>query len=169
MKTHIFFFSALAVVFLLSCNNPPKQTRPLPDKNKNQNTENLNAYDSAFAEEIKADEFGMTSYFMVFLIEKDTLIRDTVKQQEIQKAHLANIRALAREKKLVLAGSFLDNEDLAGLFIFDSDSLTEVLQITKNDPAVEAGLVNFEITQWYGPASLRKVYDIHPRAAKIHI
>jgi uncharacterized protein len=126
-------------------------------------------FNPALAAELGADEFGMKSYFFVFLKKGDTQIRDSLENIEIQKAHLANIRRLTQEKKIVLAGPFLEEGDLRGLFIFNSDSLLEVQRLTESDPAVEAGIFSYEITQWYGPAALMKVYDIHPRAAKIQI
>jgi uncharacterized protein YciI len=126
-------------------------------------------FNPALAAELGADEFGMKSYFFVFLTKGETQISDSAERLEIQKAHLANIRKLRTEKKLVLAGPFLNEENLRGLLIFDSDSLQEVQRLTESDPAVEAGVLNYKMTQWYGPAALLKVYAIHPKAAKIEI
>lgn len=112
-----------------------------------------------YAQAPEADK--MQKYFMVFLNSVEDHDIDSARSMEIQTAHLANIRKLAEERKLVLAGPFLDRTPLRGIFIFDVDTKEEAEKLVKSDPAIEAGLLTWEMHPWYGPKALKKVMDIY--------
>jgi uncharacterized protein YciI len=76
-------------------------------------------------------------------------------------AHLRNIRRLADEGALVIAGPFLDDQELKGIFIFNTGSLEEARALAETDPAVKAGRLVLELRPWYGSAALREVNRIH--------
>ncbi|MGK9475283.1 YciI family protein [Melioribacter sp. OK-6-Me] len=127
------------------------------------------SYDSTLAKQVGADQYGMKQYFMVFLFRGDVKIEDEAKRNEIQRAHLKNITKLGEDKKLILAGSFLDNGDLRGIFIFDVESMEEAKQLTESDPAVKAGVLRMEIKPWYGSAALMMIPEIHSKLSKVNI
>ncbi|WNJ21011.1 YciI family protein [Pontibacter sp. G13] len=98
----------------------------------------------------------MQTYYMVML--KAAPARDTIPDQklaQIQSEHLAHIRNLAREGKLSVAGPFLDEGEIRGIFILNVDSMEEARAITEADPAVKAGRLIMEIRPWYGPSRLK--------------
>ena len=74
--------------------------------------------------------------------------------EELQKAHLANIRRLADMKKLVVAGPFGDNGKLRGIFVFKVDSLEEAKSLAATDPAVQAGRLVVDIHPWLVPEGI---------------
>ena len=76
-------------------------------------------YDSIYAQQLGADDYGMHEYVMALL--KAGPNRDKSKEEvaELQKGHMANIKCLANEGLFVLAGPFLDDGDLRGIYIFD--------------------------------------------------
>nr|HPJ71038.1 YciI family protein [Candidatus Mcinerneyibacteriales bacterium] len=84
----------------------------------------------------------------------------------LQKAHLENISRLAREGSLILAGPFLDEGDLRGIYLFDTENLDEARQLVKSDPAIQAGSLVMELKEWYGSAALMAVPQIHPMVEK---
>jgi len=74
-------------------------------------------------------------------------------RQKLQEGHLANIRRLAKEGKLVLAGPCLDDTPLRGIFVLKTQSLDEAKQWTLTDPAVAANRFAPEFHIWIQPTS----------------
>jgi len=100
------------------------------------------------------EDFKMKQYFMVFLSNGPNRTQDSATTAKIQAAHLDNILRLIEEKKMVLAGPFLDDGELRGIFILDVPTLDEAKRLTETDPAVKAGRLKMEIRPWYGPGSI---------------
>lgn len=123
-------------------------------------------YDAELAESLKADDYGMGQYVMAFLKAGPNRDMSPEESAELQAAHMANIGRLAEEGKLLLAGPFMDNGELRGIYIFDVQSIEEAEALTQTDPAIEAGALVMELRPWYGSAAVRKINDLHPMLAK---
>ena len=100
------------------------------------------------------EDFHMKQYFMVFLTAGPNRTQDSVTRAKLQEGHLNNITRLFNEKKIVLAGPFLDNGTYLGIFIFDVATENEVKELLQTDPAIEAGRLGYEIHPWYGPGNI---------------
>lgn len=100
------------------------------------------------------DEYQMKQYFMVFLTAGPNRTQDSLTAAKIQEGHLSNITRLFNEKKIVLAGPFLDKGTYKGIFIFDVATEDEVKQLLLTDPAIKAGRLDYEIHPWYGPGNI---------------
>ncbi len=100
------------------------------------------------------EDFHMKQYFMVFLTAGPNRTQDSVTRAKLQEGHLNNITRLFNEKKIVLAGPFLDNGTYLGIFIFDVATENEVKELLRTDPAIEAGRLGYEIHPWYGPGNI---------------
>jgi uncharacterized protein YciI len=81
-------------------------------------------------------------------------------------AHLANITRLADEGRLVVAGPFLDDGPLRGIFIFKVATVEEARALTASDPAIQAGHLEMELHPWYGSAALGELPALHKRVQK---
>lgn len=102
----------------------------------------------------KVDEYEMKQYYMVFLIAGLNRGQDSTTAANIQKGHLDNITRLFNEKKLVLAGPFMDKGVYRGIFILDVPSVDEATELLKTDPAIKSGRLDYEIHPWYGPGNI---------------
>ena len=100
------------------------------------------------AQEEDKPKYEMKTYQMVFLYKGENRNQDSLEVEKIQAGHMANIQRLADEGKLIVAGPFLDDKDLRGIFIFDSESEVEVKALVETDPAIMAGRLRYEIHPW---------------------
>ena len=126
-------------------------------------------YDAALAQELGADDYGMRSYVMVILRTgpNDKTLTDEAQRAEIFKGHFLNMKTLAEDKNLVLAGPFGDPEGIRrGLYIFNVKTVEEAQKLVLSDPAVAAGIFTPEFTPYYGSAALMQVNSVHKRIAK---
>lgn len=93
-------------------------------------------------------QWEMKQYYMVFLIKGPNRNQDSATAATIQKAHLENIGRLHEEKKLAVAGPFLDDQNMRGIFIFDVATEKEVIDLLNTDPAIISGRLIYEIHPW---------------------
>jgi len=101
------------------------------------------------------DDYQMKQYFMVFLKAGSNRDQDSITRAKLQEGHLKNITRLFEEKKLVLAGPFLDNGVFRGIFILDVPTEKEAKDLLATDPAIVAGRLDYEIHPWYGPGNIQ--------------
>lgn len=100
------------------------------------------------AQEKEKPKYEMKTYQMVFLYKGPNRNQDSIEAMRIQKEHLNNIQRLSDEGKLIVAGPFLDDEDLRGIFIFDVESEAEVKELVETDLAIQTGRLRYEIRPW---------------------
>ena len=125
-----------------------------------------NEYDAALATKLGADEYGMRRYVMAFLKAGPNRDQDAAEAERLQRAHLDNIRRLGDAGKLALAGPFLDDGELRGVYVFNVATIEEALELTASDPAIKAGRLVMELHPWYGSAALMQVNEVHKKLAK---
>ena len=126
-------------------------------------------FDSSLAQKLGADQYGMKKYVVAFLKKGPNRNRDSAEAAALQRAHLDNMKIMAEQGKMVLAGPFLDDGDLRGFYIFYVKDMEEAQALTSSDPAVKAGSLIMELHPWYGSAALSEIYEIHKRIAKTPI
>lgn len=93
-------------------------------------------------------EDNLKPYYMVLLKVGPNRDQDSATVARIQKEHLENINRMAQSGKLNIAGPFLDDGELRGVFVFDSNSEEEVRRMVEADPAVRSGRLTYEIHPW---------------------
>ena len=158
MKNILIFGLFLLVV---SCQVKESQIPKTKDPNTPTST-----YDSIAAAKYGADDYGMKKYVMAFLKRGDNQSLDSIKRVELQNEHLKNIGRMAEEGKLVLAGPFMDDGDLRGIYIFNVETIEEAEALTNTDPSIQQGVLSMELKEWYGSAAVMAINDIHNTLSK---
>ncbi len=166
--TRYLLFACL--IALAACNAPqePAQT-PTPAEQETPETvaatteDATPKFDAELAKRLEADPYGMHQFVIAFLYAGNNRETDSTKAAELQMAHMANIDRLAEEGKLVLAGPFLDNGDLRGLYVFDVKTVEEAEALTATDPAIQSGSLRMELHPWYGSAAVMDINNVHNR------
>lgn len=152
------FILFLAVLIMFACE---KSTEP-----NNETVAEVSGYDSLLAKETGADAYGMRRYVMAFLKAGPNRDQDSTEAVHLQRAHLDNITRMAEEGKLVMAGPFFDDWGVKGIYIFAVETIEEAEELTKTDPAIQAGRLEMELHPWYGSAALIKMGELHKKLAK---
>lgn len=147
-------------IFLASCNYSVK----IDDKSDEIRSDSVRL--GIQTENIDADEYGMKRYIMAFLKRGPNTDQDSTTKSNIQRAHLDNINRLAESGELVLAGPFLDDGEIRGIYIFNVETIDEAEKLTASDPAIQAGRVIMELHPWYGSAALQIVNETHNQISK---
>ena len=154
MKNILLLFTALV---LFAC------TKQVPENTESKVTA---VFDSLKAIKYGADDYGMKSYVMAFLKRGPNRDQDSITAAELQNAHLKNIIRMANEGVLILAGPFLDDGEIRGIYIFNVETVEEAKALTATDPAIQAGRLEMELHPWYGSAALMEVTQISKTLAK---
>lgn len=126
-------------------------------------------YNAELAKKLGADQYGMKQYVMAFLKSGPNKITDSTERSNLQMAHLKNIMRMADEGKLIVAGPFMDNQPIRGIYIFNVTTVEEAKKLTETDPAIKAGSLEMELHPWYGSAALMETVRIHKTLEKKNV
>jgi len=148
----------LVLPFVLSPVSPAAAEEDAPSPNP--------AYDEALARAAGADDYGMRNYVLVILKTGPTPVPAGPERDTMFRGHFANMKRLAEEGKLVLAGPFDGAEGWRGMFVFDVAEIADAEALVATDPVVQHGEMVAEYHKYYGSAALRFVNETHQKLAK---
>lgn len=89
-------------------------------------------------------------YLLLYVRGENAQDFDEEELKTIQAGHLAHIGRMTEEGVVVIAGPFGDDTEKRGILIFDVPTLEEVEDWIRQDPAVKAGRLDYEIHPWWG-------------------
>lgn len=125
-------------------------------------------FNASLAKSLGADDYGMKQYVFCILKKGSNTTATKEEQTKLFEGHMANINKLAKERKLVVAGPFMQNDrNYSGIFIFNVTTVDEALKLVESDPAVKAKIFEVELTPWYSSAALQQTSQMHDQIAKI--
>ncbi len=148
-------FMGLALGFSLGACRPAASSDSPPERAAG------GGHDPALARRLGADKYGMRPYVLAFLRSGPNKPASPEQAASLQQGHMANIRRMADAGQLVLAGPFMDDGELRGIYVFAVASLAEAEALTATDPAIQAGTLVMELHPWYGSAALLQTTQIH--------
>ncbi len=121
-------------------------------------------YDSVLAKKLGADEYGMKKYILVLLKTGSNINADESFIDSCFAGHMSNIKRLADEGKLIVAGPLGKNEKTyRGIFILNVVTVEDAGKLLQTDPAIRAKLLDAELYSWYGSAALPEYLDASDR------
>jgi len=156
------FLWALLIIITIACTPQDNHDQVLHESGMMD----MPLYDSAAASKYGADEYGMKKFVIAFLYKGPNRDIDSLEAAKLQNGHMENINRLAENRKLVLAGAFVGDGDLRGIYVFDVGSIAEAQALTGSDPAIQAGSLRMDLKKWYGSAALMAINDIHSTLSK---
>ena len=96
-----------------------------------------------------AQPLKQVTYYFTFLRRGPAwTAQRTPETEKLQAAHMANINAMAKTGKLVIAGPFDNAGEYAGVFVFKVATLDEAKALAESDPAVKAGRLKVDTHPW---------------------
>jgi uncharacterized protein YciI len=124
------------------------------------------AYDSTLANKLGADNYGMKMYIFVMLKTGTNTSTDKAAKSKAFEGHMNNIKKMADDGKLAVAGPFENGGNHRGIFILNVATFEEAKALLENDTAIKEKYLEPEMIQWYGSASLMVTPDIHKKIQK---
>lgn len=124
------------------------------------------SFEPDLARAVGADEYGMRNYVLVVLKTGPNKVPAGAERDEMFKGHFANIKRLAAERRLALAGPFDGVEGWRGLFILAVSDIEDAKKLVATDPVIIKGEMMAEYHKYYGSAALMLVNNAHDRVSK---
>lgn len=150
--------TTLSLVFIFSLTmTASAQTRGKTDSPK---------FDAELAKKVGADDYGMKSYFLVILKTGPTKVPEGKERTDMFAGHLANMKRLAGEGKLPLAGPLDGIDGWRGVFVLAVSDIEEAKKIVATDPVIIKGEMVAEYHKWFASAAVMLVNETHDKVAK---
>lgn len=124
-------------------------------------------YDKHLADSLGADQNGMKNYILVILKTGTYDEKNTIRKDSLFRGHFANIKRLADNGKLVVAGPIRKNDKTyRGIFILNVATKEEAELLLQDDPTIKEKIFELEMYDWYGSAALPMYLDFHKKIDK---
>ncbi len=105
-------------------------------------------YDSTYAKKLKADDYGMKTYVFVILKTGSNTSTDKIAKDKAFEGHMKNIKRMADNGKLAVAGPFDNGGNNRGIFILNVTTFEEAKALLENDAAIKEKYLEPELITW---------------------
>ena len=108
----------------------------------------------------------MRSYVLAILRSGPTPMPPGEERTAMFQGHFANMKRLASEGKLVLAGPLDGVDGLRGIFVLAVSDIEEARRLVATDPVIAKGEMVADLHTYYGSAALMTINALHEKLAK---
>jgi uncharacterized protein YciI len=122
----------------------------------------LTFFGKAFSQDSTKSEPGheMTTYVMGFLVKGPAWTQDKSPElAKLQQNHIVHIFSLIDSDKAAIVGPFLDNQEIRGIIVFNTNSIELARTWESDDPAIQAGRFSMQYTKWFAGKGIMKHPD----------
>lgn len=123
-------------------------------------------FDAELAKKVGADDYGMKNYVLVILRSSTTPVPKGKERDAMFAGHFANMKRLAAEGRLALAGPLDGVDGWRGLFVLAVSDIEEAKKLVATDPVIIKGEMIAEYHKWYGSAAVMLVNEAHEKVGK---
>lgn len=123
-------------------------------------------YDAELAKSLGGNDNGIRPYVLVILKTGPNKMAAGPERDNMFKAHFANMKRLAAEKKLAFAGPLDGVENRRGIFILATPDIEAARSYVATDPVIINGEMVAEYHKLFGSAGLMAVTEIHGKILK---
>ena len=119
-------------------------------------------YGKAFSQDSPKPDpaYKMTTFVMGFLVKGPVWTNDKIPDLEkLQQNHITHIFSLINSNKAAIAGPLLDNQNLRGIIVFNTDSIELAQSWESADPAIQTGRLSVQFTKWFAGEGVMKHPD----------
>jgi uncharacterized protein YciI len=124
------------------------------------------AYDAALAGSVGADDHGMRRYVLVILKTGPTPMAAGPQRDAMFRGHFDNMKRLAGDGKLAVAGPLDGVDGWRGLFVMAVPDIEQARALVATDPVIISGEMVAEYHRYYGSAALMLVNAQHDKVTK---
>ena len=107
--------------------------------------------------EAQEPKYEMGTFYLVLLIKPSNgAVPQAMPNQQLLGEHLKHVRGLLTSGKAAIAGPFLDDSRIAGVFVLNASSPEEARTIEEADPLVKSGGFSVEVLKWWAGKGVMK-------------
>lgn len=121
-------------------------------------------YDAALAKKAGANENGMRKYVLVIL-KTNKPLPPGPQRDEMFKGHFANMKRLASEGKLALAGPLDGVEGRRGIFVLAVEDIEEARKLVATDPVIIQGEMTADLHRFFASAAVSLIPELHDKVS----
>ncbi len=92
---------------------------------------------------------NMRSYYFIMLKKGPNRAQGEAEAGKIQMAHLQHLYQMYSSGKIAMVGPLTDDDDIAGICVYNTTNAEEALKLASDDPAVKSGRLIVELHPWY--------------------
>ena len=105
----------------------------------------------------QAPKYEMGTFYICVLVKSPNFKEgETTANQQLLQGHLKHIQGLIASGKVFAMGPFIDNNQMAGIGVFNASSAEEARAWEQDDPFVKSGFFSIEVLKWWAAKGIMK-------------